>query len=251
MHTEEKKMQPFAPLFDLHCHILPGMDDGARSVEEALELLKQSAEQGVRAMVLTSHYYPKETVSRFLERRKEACRILKEALKEVHFRVPDLTVGAEVAWFSGITHVEEIEKLCIYRTRYMLLELPFQAWSEEVFHDLEVLTSVLGIKVIIAHLERYLNLEDKKTIECLLDSKVLIQMNGEFILNPRTSHTAKKLFKKGFVDLLGSDCHRMDTRPQTLGPAAAQLQKWKMTEQLEDIVENVVRMGIFRTPRTE
>ena len=60
-------------MIDIHTHILPGMDDGARDVKEALSLIDLLRKQGVSGAVLTPHYYPhEETVNEFLKRREEA-----------------------------------------------------------------------------------------------------------------------------------------------------------------------------------
>lgn len=225
-------------LFDMHSHILPGFDDGARDEEESIALLKMASEQGVKAMVCSSHYYPKESVYDYIQRRKKAVERLKMALQQGGFPMPKLYLGAEVAWFPGVSGIDNIRHLCIAKTPYMLIEPPFEVWTESFYNDLFLFTNVMGITPIIAHLERYLDIQDKKRISRLLEMDVKIQMNAEFILSSKNAGTARKMLKKGYVHLLGSDCHSTDGRPENLGEAAKLLEKWRMEEVLEQIQYN-------------
>ena len=82
---------------DLHTHILPGMDDGAQTIEEALALLQTQAQQGVDAVALTPHFYGRrESVESFLSRREAAWQQLLEATAGL--QTPKLILGAEVSW---------------------------------------------------------------------------------------------------------------------------------------------------------
>ena len=222
-------------LCDMHSHILPGMDDGAENVKMSLELLKQASKQHIAAIVCTPHYYSGESVEAFLERRERARIQLENALSKVRFVGPELWFGAEVAYYTGLIQQAHLEKLCINGTNYILLEMPFAKWTPMVFRDIQELRNVYGIVPIIAHLERYLNIQDKKTINALLEMDVLIQMNGSYLLSWRTAGKAKKMLKKGYVQILGSDCHSPSQRPQTLGLAAEQMVKWGMEEKLREI----------------
>lgn len=217
-------------IYDVHCHLLPGMDDGCKTVEESLQVLQRSSEQNIRAIAATPHYYPKETVSNFLARRRLAAQALVEGITNANIRHPAVYLGAEVAYHSGLIYEEQLERLCIGQSNYLLLELPFSKWQPSVLRDVRTIRGVRGIVPIIAHLERYLKLQDKRTIEELLDCDALIQMNAEYILNPKTKRMAKKLLKRGVVQLLGSDCHNMTSRPPNLGLAYEQLLDWNMVE---------------------
>lgn len=236
------------PLYDMHCHILPGIDDGSSDLQESAKMLYQASCQGVRAIVCTPHYYPKESVQDFLTRRNEARRSLESAIPSLQeqFPVPTLYYGAEVAYYSGISRQEDFNLLKIEGTNYLLLELPFAVWSPTMFRELEEIQYSQGIQLIIAHLERYLSIEKKKTISQLLEMDVLIQMNGECLLEGKHVHAAKSMLKKGQVHLLGSDSHGASQRPQTLGTAAQKMEKWKMIPILEDIActsEMILREG--------
>lgn len=222
-------------LFDLHCHFLPQMDDGCKSVEESAAVLHTSWKQGVQGVIATSHYYPQETVSRFLQRRKAACDRLVAYLRMQPVQIPQVCLGAEVAYHNGLIYEEQLEYLCIGHSRYMLLELPFSKWSPNVLRDVQTMHSVRGITPILAHLERYFKIQEKSHIAALMDSDVLVQMNAEYLLGTWTQHKGKQLLKQRKVQVLGSDCHNMTTRPPRLGQAVEELDRSHMSDLVEEI----------------
>lgn len=123
-------MQSKKNIYDLHCHILPGMDDGAQNCEESYRMLQRSRQQGVAGMIATPHYYPKETVESFLKRRRDSYDQLQRFLDKTHKgdNLPEIQLGAEVAFHTGLAFERDLEKLCLGHSRYLLLEMPFHAW---------------------------------------------------------------------------------------------------------------------------
>ena len=233
-------------LCDVHCHLLPGIDDGCKTAEESLDLMEESYWQGITHIAATSHYYPKESVDCFLIRRMQAAKRLADALLASQWEDhPSVVLGAEVAYHNGLIYEPKLDQLCIGDSNYLLLELPFAKWDAAVLRDVQMLRSTRGIIPIIAHLERFFAFEDKKTIRKLLDMDVMIQMNAEYILNPKTQKQAKKLLQRGVVDLLGSDSHNMDTRRPNLGLAYEQLDSWGMEEIADQLADNA--LALFET----
>ncbi|MCC8098519.1 MAG: capsular polysaccharide biosynthesis protein [Clostridiales bacterium] len=228
-------MQNEGRYYDLHSHILPGMDDGYRSCERSAEALRLSVEQGVAGMMATSHYYPKETVGRFLERREAAYQSLMAYLEKEGSPAPELCLGAEVAYHSGLIYEERLEELCLGASRYLLLEMPFSRWAPSVLRDVQAMRSVRGITPVIAHVERYWQMQDKRTMASLLDMDVLIQMNAEVFLAPRIRRMARKLLKQGVVQVMGSDTHNLDSRPPNLGLALQELESGRLAEYCEEV----------------
>ena len=223
-------------LCDVHGHFLPGMDDGCKTPEEALQVLKSSYAQGVRRMIATPHYYPVETVPDFLARRQEACNRLAEIAWE-HKDIPRICLGAEVAYRPGLGYLEDLQKLCIGRSRYLLLELPFTRWNRELVRDVRNMCTAGGVTPILAHIERYLENGQTDILNQLLELDVLVQMNAGYLLRLSTARKGRQLLKDGMVQLLGSDCHNMTTRPPRLGDAASHLQKKGMGDVLFQMSE--------------
>ena len=83
-------------IIDFHSHILPGMDDGSKSVEMSVEMLNREAEQGIRKVIATPHFYPwSEHPEQFLARRDTAAAKLRKAM-EMRNHLPEVIMGAEV-----------------------------------------------------------------------------------------------------------------------------------------------------------
>lgn len=220
----------------MHGHFLPGMDDGCKTPEEAVQVLKSSYAQGVRRMCATPHYYSVETVASFLERREKAYSVLLEALGG-ETEIPQICLGAEVAYRPGLGYWEELHKLCLGNSSYLLLEMPFGTWSRETVRDVRNMCASGGITPIIAHVERYLDLAGKDKLTELLEMDVLAQMNAEFLLQPATRRRGRRMLSAGTVQLLGSDCHNMTGRAPNMAMAAQYLTKKGMGETLSQITK--------------
>lgn len=234
-------------MIDFHTHILPKMDDGSRGTEESLRMLREESSQGVSAVVLTPHYYAeKEKPERFLERRAASEQRLSDVIGESgeKDRLPQLFVGAEVKMFAGVSSLELLTELVIRGTRYILLEMPFEPWPESVFRELNAIKA-RGLFPIIAHVERYLSLQKRTdNIERLMDSDVLIQCNAEFFLQGFKSRKAFSFLKEDKVQLLGSDCHNLTSRPPNLGEALVLIRR-KLGEDTVSRIEHRSRKVLF------
>ena len=100
---------------DLHTHILPGMDDGAKTPEESLQMLRMERDQGVDTVVLTPHFYrDREWPERFLARRRASAEALRDALmalpEEEIRNMPRLILGAAVAWVPNLPEMTELSR---------------------------------------------------------------------------------------------------------------------------------------------
>ena len=234
---------------DLHGHFLPGIDDGSGSVEESLKMLESAQEQGIAMMFATPHYYSNESVTDFLHRRNKSMTQLQEAMARQGGRYPEICLGAEVAYRRGIGNAEELEKLCLGCSGYLLLEMPFAPWDRAVFQDLSSMINVRGIVPVIAHIERYLHMQKREQIERLLGQDVLVQMNASMLLSWSTRGKARRLLESGIVHLLGSDCHNMQNRAPNMGAALDYLEK----KGLNGIIRRVAAdsMTIYREAVTE
>lgn len=216
-------------LCDIHCHILPGVDDGCADVAETLQVLQTAREQGVRDLIATPHYYvQRESVDAFLRRRADAYASVLPQLP-ANMRI---CLGAEVAYFNGIHQCAELEQLCLGNSRFLLLELPYAPWDSNVLRVLQNLICIRGFTPILAHVERYWHLQSKQMLREILSLDVLVQMNGVCLLRFPDVFLARRLLKKGMVQLLGSDCHNTTDRSYCLGKAAAYMQRRGMSEQL-------------------
>lgn len=212
-------------IVDMHSHVLPGIDDGSRSLEESIGMLSREAAQGIRDVVATPHFYAwQDHPERFLEKRWEAERLLREEMAK-HPGLPQVHIGAEVHFFRGISQSDAVSGLTIDGKRCMLIELEEEPWQENVYQELERLYRDRNIVPVIAHVERYrLAFSSNRHIRRLEELPVLIQSNASFFLNRRTRPVAMRMLRQGRIHLLGSDAHDLVKRPPQLGNAVAEIQ---------------------------
>lgn len=206
-------------VIDFHSHILPEVDDGSRSVDESLQMLDASARQGITHMAATPHFHPAESgLDNFLGCRDQALTQLRTVW---HSALPHILPGAEVYYFEGMSRVERLKELRIEGTSLLLLEMPFQTWTERMVREVTALQEHPDITVLLAHIERYLGSQRKNVWDELLEAGVLMQSNASFFLRWRTRRRALRLLEVGRIHLLGSDCHNMEKRAPRMGAALA------------------------------
>lgn len=207
-------------MIDFHTHILPGIDDGSETLEESLSMLRMEAEQGITHVALTPHFYPRyDDPETFLRRRERAEAALRRAL-ERHPELPEVTVGAEVHFFRGISDSDHLTQLTFSEKRCILIEMPPAPWQDGMYRELEQIYTRWGITPVVAHVDRYIAPFRTYGIPKALEQlPVLVQANSSFFLSRGTASMAMKMLRQGQIHLLGSDCHNLTSRQPNLGPA--------------------------------
>ena len=202
---------------DFHSHILPGIDDGSRNIEESVALLDKMAEDGVDVVCATPHFYMQEiSIDGFINRRNEAYRSLQPHLKPEH---PKILLGAEVLYNHALVKCEDTPRLCLQGTDYLLWEMPYTQITKQIVSDTEELSGMAQLKIIVAHIERYLHFTSYSELSSLMQLDVVGQLNAVSFTRFSTRGKIKKLIKDGFVHLLGTDYHRTDSGHALLGEA--------------------------------
>lgn len=221
---------------DFHTHVLPQIDDGSASVEESLAMLRMEAEQGVRRVVATPHFYAhSDTPKQFLERRAASVSRLREAM-EAEPNLPRLSVGAEVHYFAGIGSTDILPELAIDNGGYVLIEMPMTDWTERMYRELEGIHANFGLTPIVAHVDRYISpMQTYGIPERLMELPVLVQANAGFFQRFSTKGMALRMLKKGQIHLLGSDCHDLKHRPVNIKQTLDLIEKKLGQEAIERI----------------
>ena len=220
---------------DLHTHILPGMDDGPKTLPDAMALVERALLQGVDRLALTSHFHcENESVAAFLERREAAFSTLREACpKEMN-----LKRGCEV-YFSPALLTENVEDLCLEGTKVLLLELPVlqkPAFLREVLVGL----AQKGITPLIAHAERYQYVaQDPRVLMDWVEIGALIQVNAQSLLD---GGIARKMIKWGLCHIVASDAHSIRHRPTNLRPALDTVAKLMGPDKARELESNAAAL---------
>ncbi|MBQ8606019.1 MAG: hypothetical protein IJ408_04720 [Clostridia bacterium] len=201
------------PVIDFHTHVLPEIDDGSKSVEESLEMLRIEARQGIEHVVATPHFYANHDLpERFLEKRQKAKKKLEDAL-ETEQGLPKVSVGAEVYFFEGISDCEYLRDMAIEGTDCVMIEMPMKQWSDRSLRELYEIKQKQKLTPIIAHLDRYITpFTAKKTLVSLSELPVIIQVNSRFFTRRTTRGMALRFLREGRIHLIGSDCHDTNAR---------------------------------------
>ena len=188
-------------LVDFHAHILPGADHGSDSVETSLDQLKRAEAAGIGTIVATPHFYLQQhrTVESFLTKREASYNKLAHA-----YTGPiQIVKAAEVALSYDLATLDQLEKLCIGDTNYILLEMPGQNWTYWVLDSIYKITSQKGLRPVIAHIDRY----DPRMIAELTDLDVLFQLNASAMIPLISRRRYLGYLRSGLIHVIGSDVH--------------------------------------------
>lgn len=227
-------------LVETHCHITPGIDDGARDVDQSLQMIEKLQQQGATKIILTPHYYS-DTISLddFLRMRYEAVNNLLKALPSGS---PTIIPAAEVYISEYLFNNKNIDELKIANTNYILIEHPFSSsFSDGTYDRLMNMYCDYGAKPILAHIERYGALmEDVDKLDDYIDMGCLTQVNVSSFADSHRK-VKKKLFKlldSGRVHLIGSDCHNMSSRPPEYEDGVKEIIKHSGQDAVDILIHN-------------
>lgn len=231
-------------LIDFHAHILPGIDDGSRDVPMTAAMLREEMRQGVELVTATPHFYANRmSVGAFLDRRAEALKKTERLHQETDDPLPAVAVGAEVYYFPGMGNAKDISRLCVEKTRTILVEMPFEQWNEEMLRDIETLIEKQKLTVALAHVERYVGFQkDRRVWNRLLSLPLIPQINAGSFLKPGGLFRwdRKRKFCLNFLEeypnvIVGSDCHNMENRAPNLILARKEIETALGSEALSHI----------------
>lgn len=231
-------------IIDQHAHVLPQMDDGSQDLKTSVKLLIRLMEQGVHTVCATPHYYARhESVDSFLQRRQKAFSSLNDALKDGNDSAfPNILLGAEVAYFSGISSSAQLSELCLSGTRTLLLELSYTQWTPQQVEDVASLSLDYGYQVILAHPERFSHMRSYwKDMERMMTLPIALQINADSLLHWGSRKLALELLNSTLRPLLASDCHNLTSRPPRLEKARLVVRKKLGVDILTRIDETALR----------
>lgn len=197
-------------MIDIHTHLIPGVDDGSKSVEDTFIMFEEAKKAGFTDVILTSHY-----LTDYYEPKVEELEFwkdkLQEALEKTNNRLK-LHSGMEVYISEQLDKLINNNKLLtLANSNYILIELPMSTDIKYLDYVIYFLESV-GIKLIIAHPERYHSVQKNNSlVEEYIKKGCLMQCNYGSILGQygkEAKNTIKYLLKKDMVHFMASDCHK-------------------------------------------
>ncbi len=206
-------------MIDIHSHIIFGVDDGAKDIEETKKILIDSYNQGVETIILTPHRRknmfetPNSVINKHFEKVKA---IAKEVAEDLN-----VYLGSEIYYtYDVLEKLESGEYVTLAGSNYVLIEFRYSISYNELYTAISNIL-LLGFTPVIAHIERYKCLYNgKDRVKELVDSGCFVQVNAESVLksklfgdNLRTyKKRVKKLLRENLVHFIASDVHNTSSR---------------------------------------
>lgn len=224
-------------MIDIHCHILPGVDDGAQDIQETQRMLQIAWDEGIDTIIATPHYRHRY-IENTPERLEERLQMAREAAHRINpeFRI---YLGNEIYFSHGsVEALQGGRALTMAGSNYALVEFStFKPYQElgAALRDFQM----GGYQPIIAHAERYdCLLEDPSRVEELVEQGAYIQVNASTVTgkNGRSGKSfVKKLLKYELVHFMGTDAHGVNKRAPEMKKCEAYLRKKVGTAYAEDL----------------
>lgn len=214
-------------MIDMHCHVLPGIDDGAKDLQMSLEMLEIAERDKTDKIIVTPHYY-----------RGRFENVYKDVLVHVkNLNSGCITKGINVELYPGQEIFVDKYTLDLYKdgiihglndSKYLLIEFPMDVLPSDAL-DIIYELKLLGAKPIIAHPERYLYISSDLTgINRFIEEGCLFQINTSSILGfmgKLVKETAYQLLDNGMCNFIASDAHSTGKRCPNLSVTFNELGK--------------------------
>lgn len=212
--------------WDIHNHILPGLDDGASCLEETCDLLREEYRQGVRNIIFTPHHRPKL----FRVSREDRERVFRRVSRELKADFPDMRFYLGCEFFAHENMAEELADIrCrMAGTNVVLTEFSTVSHYADMKRWLEEMLDA-GYVPVIAHAERYRCLyQSEERLRKLRDMGVPVQLNAGGILGREGAPVRRfclRVLQEGIADFIASDAHSMDGRPVEMAACRKKVQR--------------------------
>ncbi len=194
---------------DMHSHLIPGIDDGSKTMGESLELLTRLSNLGLRKIITTPHImseYYRNTPETILKGLVE----LRKSLKSLGLNIE---VQAAAEYYMDEIFLEKIkggEQLLTFGKGFILVETGFIN-KPQMFLDIIFNLETMGYRPVLAHPERYQYLiTDKRLLEELIERKLLFQVNllsFTGFYSKQVKDLSEMLLERNLIAFLGTDCH--------------------------------------------
>ena len=201
-----------AVLADIHCHIVPYVDDGAAVLDEAMALLHSQYEQGVRIVCATPHL----RAGMFESSDEDIIRQFERLKEMASSQFPNLSLFLSREYHCDKLLRKQLEQKTVLPLGEGLL-IEFSArHSEQQIHEYIELVKCSGLVPMIAHIERYPVVDAKDTVKALKQMGARIQVNAGSVLGReglKRRMFVRSILKARLVDVVASDCHDTMSRP--------------------------------------
>lgn len=223
-------------IIDIHAHILPGVDDGAKNWDESRKMLEEAYRQGIRHIIATPHYSRRGLTSHIYE--------LADRLQDMARGIAldlEIGLGQETFFHEGLVENLKMGKaLTLEGSRYVLVEFEPGVPYEKLYQAVRKMTMSRFIPVI-AHVERYICLRKKEHLDGLIHCDCRLQMNFDSLsgngLWDRDVRWCRKQILEGKIHYLGTDMHGVDYRKPEIEACLEWLERHLAGHELEALLK--------------
>lgn len=192
-------------MIDLHCHILPALDDGARDLEDSIAMARQAEEDGIAVVCATPHIrHDHEVRGEEIAARVE---VVQERVEAAGLKLR-IVPGGELAQSEADRLSEaELRRVSLGGAGGWVLLEPAPGPLAEELRELVGRLAERGMGAVIAHPERHADAHFEERLRGLVDDGCLIQWTAAFVADPALADLVARMTRAGLVHLLGSDAH--------------------------------------------
>lgn len=219
-------------LYDIHNHLIPNVDDGARSIEETMKMIHQYMDSGYYGAIVSSHY----DKGRYIVEAEKVLRGVELIREELKNRNIDFEIypGNEIQIdLDSIKDITNGKVLRLNNSRYVLCELPMMTrpnYAGNIFYEMQL----NGWIPIIAHPERYNYVQnDPDWLLQFIKTGCLVQINLSSINKPDAKEVTKELLERNMVHIVGTDSHQSEWRSPKVKVELEQLKEMIGEEKFE------------------
>lgn len=215
MRREEQE-ETLSGIYDFHCHILPGIDDGSRDMEMTDTMLSMEKEQGVDHILFTPHFYAqKQSATEFIRHRGNAFDRVKGLIEAKGYAI-ETRAAAETFFFKGISEAGILDDLCMNTSlsQVLFLEMPFAQWRRSMYEEVKALIEKRGLTVVLVHIERFIGFQKDRTVwDEIFSMPVAAQHNAGIYKSIMKRGAGIRTIKEHWPVILGTDAHNTSSRP--------------------------------------
>lgn len=241
-------------MIDLHCHILPGVDDGAKSMADSLDMARKAVNEGITHILATPHHKNRN----WNNEKMDVVRLVNSLQEEINNHGIDLTIfpGQEIRIYGEILEDIKQDKILFVDEfqQYLLIEFPTESipnYTERLFYELES----NGITPIIVHPERNREiLEHPNRLETLVDKGALTQLTASSYVGgfgKKIQRLSYQLIESNLVHIIASDAHNIGSRSFHMNSAYTKLEQEfgsKLVQIYEQRVKDLVNGEVVVAP---
>lgn len=213
-------------MIDIHCHVLPDLDDGARTMHESMEMISLAIREGIQEMIVTPHYEAGMDET-YREKYQDVFYRISQYIEEKNLPVK-LYPGNEIFYSENVvSYLDEKTAFTMNETPYVLVEFPIQIGFQSLQRAVANLLYA-GYWPILAHIERYEALKNIQNVMELVDMGAYMQVNASVVAGNRgwlLQRYCLKLMKKGLIHVVATDAHGSEHRVPRIKDAVRYMNK--------------------------